>query len=374
MISRAARSWWSANQPGPASASDSVGRSIGPSLGSMPVSYDVEVATHTQPDGIEAPDGVTVDGPVAAEPDDLAEPLAAAVLAPRWLTTVSVSHDASARRRELARSLARRLAQEHDGAAYDPQEDVVIHPRGRPKRVEAGKAEKTSIVRLEWYVGAEGWAVAPAALARAIARRCPEALPTRYGGFEPLRERYDAAAFAHFAVEQDTFWLSSRPSFGGHALPPDRGTGRLGLDVDWRVLEADPRWRETVAGLFAGAAATLGAFYAEAWVEPGWNVSLNNRLSVPAGRKTRGSALGRDGWAGLPAEPAWLTWFGGDYREPVAAVLRSAPASRRRLLRSATAAPDLDLRPEGLFVRLGEAPRAKLAPLPLPPELVRPRG
>ena len=340
----------------------------------MPVSYDLEVATHTPPDAIEAPDGVTVDGPVAAEPDDLAEPLAAAVLAPHWLTTVSVSHEASTRRRELARSLARRLAQEHDGAAYDPQEDLVIHPRGRPKRVAAGKAEKTSIVRLEWYVAAERWAAAPAALVRVVARRCPEALPTRFGGFEPLQERYEPAAFADFAAEQDTFWLASRPSFGGHALPPDRGTGRLGLDVDWRVLEADPRWRETVAGLFAAAAAALGAFYGEAWVEPGWNVSLNNRLSVPAGRKTRGSALGRDGWAGLPAEPAWLTWFGGEYREPVAAALRRAGPPRRRLRRSATAAPDLDLRPEGLLVRLAEQPRAKLPPLPLPPELVRQRG
>jgi hypothetical protein len=33
----------------------------------------------------------------------------------------------------------------------------------------------------------------------------------------------------------------------------------------------------------------------------------------------------------------------------------------------------VDARPEGVFVRLGEAPRAKLPSLPLPPELVRPR-
>ena len=122
------------------------------------MSYDVEVATHTRPDGLEAPDGGTVDGPVAAEPDDLAEALAAAVLAPRWLTTLSIPYDASQRRRDALRSLARRLAQEHEGAAYDPQEDAVFFPRGRPKRVPAGKAEKTSIVGLAWYVDAERWA------------------------------------------------------------------------------------------------------------------------------------------------------------------------------------------------------------------------
>ena len=141
-------------------------------------------------------------------------------------------------------------------------------------------------------------------------------------------------------------WFASRPFFGGHASPPQRsGTGHLGLDVDWRVLEADPRWRETVADLFAAAAAALGAFYAEGWVEPGWKVSSNNRLWISAGRKTRDTALGRDGWQGLPAEPAWLTWFGGDYREPVAAALATA-APRRRLLRRAIA-PTVDARPEG---------------------------
>ena len=105
------------------------------------MSYDVEVATHDRPavDGLE---GVTVDGPVAAEPDDLAEALAAAVLAPRWLTTLSIPVDASARRREQLRTRGRGLAREHDGAAFDPQEDEVIWPRGRPRRVPAGRAER----------------------------------------------------------------------------------------------------------------------------------------------------------------------------------------------------------------------------------------
>jgi hypothetical protein len=40
--------------------------------------------------------------------------------------------------------------------------------------------------------------------------------------------------------------------------------------------------------------AAVGAFYAECWVEPGWNVSRTNRLSIAAGRKTRGPALGPD--------------------------------------------------------------------------------
>jgi hypothetical protein len=333
------------------------------------VSYDIEIATH-EPPTFEENAGVTVDGPVAVEADDLPEALATAVLAPRWQTTLSIPFDASARRHEQLRTLGRRLAKEHAGAAFDPQEDAVIWPSGRPKRVTALRAETTSIVRLGWYLPASRWPDAPAALVRAIARRCPEVLPRRYGDSEPFQPYDSAEGFVTFAVEEETFWLASRPSFGGHAQPPAEAVGHLGLDFDWRVLESDPRWRATAVDLFAAVAAGVGAFYAEGWVEPGWYVSSTNRLSIDAGRRTRTSALRRGTWQGLPPEPAWLSWFGDGNHEPVAAALAAAPPPRRRLRRPVV--PCVDARPEGLLVRLGELPRAKLPPLPLPTDLVRP--
>ena len=115
------------------------------------------------------------------------------------------------------------------------------------------------------------------------------------------------------------------------------------------MLDADPRWREATVDLFAAAAAAIGAFYGECWVEPGWSVSRSNRIWIAAGRKTRETALGRVGFAGLPAEPAWLAWFGGDYREPVTQALdgpalahrpaRSGAGSAGRSCRSSTRAP-----------------------------------
>ena len=287
---------------------------------------------------------MTVDGPVAAEPDDLAEALAAAVLAPRWLTTLSVPYDASQRRRDALRSLARRLAQEHEGAAYDPQEDAVFFPRGRPKRVAAGKAEKTSIVqaRVVRRRRALGGRRRPRCCRRSRAaarRRCrpatastsrPRSATTRP---RPTRSRRSCATTPRSGSPRARSSAATRSR-------PSAGPAGLGVEVDWRVLDGDPRWRETFVDLFAGAASALGAFYAEGWVEPGWEVSRNNRLSISAGRKTRGSALGREGWEGLPREPAWLTWFGGRYREPVAAALADAPPPRRRLLRRPAPAPE----------------------------------
>ena len=198
--------------------------------------------------------------------------------------------------------------------------------------------------------------------------------PLPRGAAHPLRrvraaqDRYDPAApdaFTTLVRDDSAFWYASRPFFGGHTSPPERrDSGQIGLDVDWRVLEADPRWRETIADLFASAAAALGAFYAEGWVEPGWEVSSNNRLwtSSPPEDARVGARPRR--LAGPAGEPAWLTWFGGDYREPVAAALadgRAAPPPAAPAI-----APTVDARPEGTFVRLGEPPRAKLAAPPPP--------
>jgi hypothetical protein len=272
------------------------------------VSYDVDIATHERPQPGEPPEGVTVDGPFAIEAADLADALAAAVLAPRWLLQVSGPD------RAVARRAGRALAEAHAGAAYDRQEDKVFFPRGTPKRVPSGKAEKTNIVELEWTVAE--WDAAPAALVDALARHAREGLPRRYGDYEPPQHRFeDPAAFAAFARDHDAFWHASRPFFGGFTHPPSR----LNMHLDWRVVKADARWREAIVDLFAAVAEATRATSGEAYVERGWEVSRNNRLSISAryiGRDHRG--------------PAWLEWVDGS-------LVRHGelPRPRRPLLRRA---------------------------------------
>jgi hypothetical protein len=276
------------------------------------VSYDVDVASHDRPEPGEPPDGVMIDGPFEVEPADLDEALAAAVLAPRWLLQVSGDRDG-------ARRLGREIAERHGGAAYDRQEDAVFFPRGTPKRVPAGKAEKTSIVRLEWTLAE--WEPAPAALIAALTRHAREGLPRRYDDVEPPQHRFEnPAAFAAFARDHDAFWFASRPFFGGYSSPERQ---RLIVQLDRRVISADERWREAVVGLFAAVAETAGATGAEAYAERNWLVSANNRLSMYAGdleKDNRG--------------PTWLEWDGALIRHgQLPAERRSRTAFLRRRVR-----------------------------------------
>ena len=250
------------------------------------------------------------------------------------------------------------------GAAYDPQEDAVFYPRGRPKRVPAGKPEKTSIVRLEWYVPAERWAAAPAELIATLARRCPEALPTRYGDIEPLQQRYDPEqpdAFAAFIGERDvwTFWFSSRPSFGGHATIPSTAPGhsaststgacstptRGGARRSPGCSRRGGRARRALRRVLGGAGLARVA------QQP----PLDRRRPQDPRHPRSPAAASR----ACPPEPAWLTWFGGEYRDPVAAALdgvgRAAQGPRAQAV-----TPAVTPRDGGLCVRLGERPRAKL--------------
>ena len=346
-----------------------------------------------------------VDGPHSAEPDDFADEVAAACLAPRWMMQVSVPYSSAKVNFSHARSLARFLAEQNQGAAYDPQEDALIWPRGSGKRVPARtESEVTSSISLEWFLPPSRWDSAPERMLRAVRRLCPEALPTRYGQWEPLQHRFDPKRpdeFVRFVLETedgDAFWFASRPSFGGSCFAPHaekyaqpdeepQRIAHLELDFDGGVIASDARWCDAVVDLFVTVAAETGAFFAAAQVEPGWIVSRNNRLSADAGTDSGEHFLRRRLWQGLPPVPVWLSWFGEPYRPLVADLLTQDSLERsisvagpragliRRLVDRSDAPlpvePNVVERDEGLFLRLSNEPRprAELPDLPIPVEL-----
>ena len=259
------------------------------------VSYDVEVATHDRPDAIDAPDGVTVDGPFSAEPDDLAE------RARRGGARAALADDGVGRQRDAARKRRPPAGEAARGRGLRPAGGHGLLPAGQAEAGPGGEAGEDEHRAARVVRPAERWPAAPAALVArspaAVRRRCRRATATS--------SRCSSAttppdAFSAFARDHRRSGSPRGRRSAATRSPPAR---HLGLDFDWRVLDADPRWREAVAGLFAAAAAALGAFYAECWVEPGWNVSRNNRLSIAAGRKTRASALRATGGRVCPPSP-----------------------------------------------------------------------
>ncbi len=398
------------------------------------MSYDLIVAAHREPrsetieawaneqgfDLVAAPDGRSftirrpgggeagyvceVWGPDPAAPEDFDEQLAAACLSPNWMLQVSAPYSMPKANLTLARALARYVAEQSEGAAYDPQEDRLLWPRGVQTRTppRAGEQE-TSMLTLEWFVAPSLWSAAVANVVPLLARRCPEALPTRYGSSEPPPHRFDRAEpapFIDFAANSEDgngFWYASRPSFGGsftaphadkHATGEDERfrIGEIEVSFDGRLIAADERWRETLVDLFVRGAERFRAFFAAAQVEPGWIVSHTNRPFAQAAAMQESEHFLRGRlWQGLPPVPVWLSWYGEPYRELVSQAVHGeiqAPIERtkRPLLKRLARADDVrDFRseaqveesPSGIFVRLAREPlpRPQLPRLPLPGQL-----
>lgn len=398
------------------------------------MSYDLTIAAYQKPgaetveawaseQGLEvvaAPDGQSMTvrrigrgdevyvcevwGPDPAEPEDFEEELAEACLSPRWMVQVSTPYSVPKANLALARSLACYLAEHSEGAAFDPQQDRLLWPRGKQKRApsRAGE-EETSMLTLEWFVAPSRWRTAVENVVPLIVRRCPEALPTRYGSWEPPPHRFDRAdpaAFVGFVADSedgDGFWYASRPSFGGSFMAPhadkyasaedDRfRIGRIEVSFDGRLIVTDERWREAVVDLFVRGAEVFGAFFAAAQVEPGWIVSRNNRPFAQAQSVQESEHFLRGRlWQGLPPVSVWLSWYGDAYREAVTSAVHAeveAPLAQEReplLERFARRGDDsrspveveVEQRETGIFVRLGREPlpRPQLPRLPLPREL-----
>jgi hypothetical protein len=339
------------------------------------VSWDLLVATHNRPSPsavgeLLAPDGkyvsqgalepssanvlvsrsskngkqaaFTVDGPHVVEIDDLEDALAAAVLAPRFLLEISAPAEATAGDRSAAMALAKQLAKQLHGAVYDPQKNEVVWPRGRERVYTAsGEEQRIRVVELSWYV--EGGAAAdelPVQLLQGLRVACPEALPRRYGDYEPLQHKMGPGREDEFNsfwrkhqasdLPEMLFWKSQSPCFGGSAFFPDKrtkypdgrpagtpGTKRcteISLTFDGRALHSDERWSSAVVGLFSAVASRLGAFYAAAHVQR--NVIIKRSLWYDAAAERLPMPF--SSFAGLPPVPTWLAWFGRPYAPHVA--------------------------------------------------------
>jgi hypothetical protein len=283
----------------------------------------------------------------------------------------------------LAKSLAKQLAVATEGAAFDPQEDRLLWPTGESKRyVPVSGQRETSMLTLEWFIAPSHWAAAVSRIVPLLGRRIPEALPVRYGEYEPPQYKLAVEGpdhFANFALNSDMlgFWFARRPSFGGYAMSPtpraahqvhessaDRPyrVGHITANFDEGLLHDDSRWHDALAGLLVTGAEEFGAFFAAAQVDPGWTVGQNNRPGyapfVHQKNPDRAQYFLRGRyWQGLPPVPGWLSWYGDPYRELVRDTLRNLQGFEERRT--------------GVFLRLAREPqvRSQLPAISLPPAL-----
>jgi hypothetical protein len=303
----------------------------------------------------------TADGPLRIDEDDDHVPAAvrASLLSVGWTVQISRPFDLGRADASLVARFARAVAAEGEGVVYDPQLDEIVWPRSIKKLREVPAASRPGPehLALEWLFARLLTSADADALLGVIEPRMPEAMPHRFGTFEPPQgklERDGKAAFsALFDDVHDPFWKGKRPFQWGFvhlrrgwgsaltqaerdARTPTLG-GRSGVSPDSIRMEFQPelatdeRWLQAMTSLFRAVARELNPFFAGGYFARG---SLENPHHLAGAY-----------WLGIPPEPLWLTWVGMPY---LAQLPTDIPARCERT-------------DEFLFVAAGKSPKDREA-------------
>lgn len=214
--------------------------------------------------GARARYSFTLDLPVAIEAEDVPEEVTAALLGPSYLYEVLVEGSSSVETPHAVR-FARRLAQASAGVVLD-QQTGRIWARGKLRAAPLVQRGMIDVVELRWYVHPEGTGARAAETWLELARRhLPEALPRRFGSYEPLPmtlkvDGPDAFVEAAAVETMALGYNASAPCIEGSMAGGASGTGvhSHGLSVHREAL-ADPRWRTALQRLFVEFAAATDA-------------------------------------------------------------------------------------------------------------------
>ncbi|MBX9471660.1 hypothetical protein [Microcella sp.] len=265
----------------------------------------------------------TIDGPVVVEAEDVPEDVAALVLGARFLYSISVEGTIESEIPHATR-FARRLAEVLDGASSD-QQSGEVWSRSRSRMIQKPERHsRVEVLKLRWVCLRDEMKPDAASIFLDTARHIlPEALPRRFGEYEPFQGKLalDGEGGFRRAWEESILSLHTSgtvPCLGGYlsagpsALRPD-AFWSLSLDFLAEPIE-DARWQVAIRHLFTALADQLPAFYASAEVTGG-NIWTGRSIWVDGETEWGINPKAREGWTGLPPLPTWWTWLGHPYEQ-----------------------------------------------------------
>ena len=225
---------------------------------------------------------IVLDDPVGVDAEDVPERIGGLLAGIAYLTRISAepAHAPKAAHQLLMRT-ARSLAKAAHGVLHDPQEDSFQLGSGVKRFVPPGKEQQDRTLALSWWFGPDALATKAGfeTLVGLLRKHMPEALPRRYGTYEPpehrLSERGDAHLVEFLATEGRRFMpvlFPHRPvtGFGMHLPEPfgqsqDRHGFRANT-ISIEILAAtlqQPGWERQVRGLWRRMSEFLQPFYGD---------------------------------------------------------------------------------------------------------------
>lgn len=187
--------------------------------------------------------------------------------------------------KNLLLKIAKSIAKDVVGIIEDPQTNNLIAPSGikrfiPPKRE---RDERFSILEMTWWFGDNPLAHKEIIynVINYFESRLPEALPKRYGGYEPPQHKYIETGNEHLKkylvdhMYENVVWYPTKPVVGVHLSLVkewgffDRrgkkhfGANNFSIEIDASVLN-QAGWKELLEKIFKDISLILNPFYGEA--------------------------------------------------------------------------------------------------------------
>jgi len=236
-------------------------------------------------------------------PEDIEDEIASLLPGIGFLTELNLEGRQTDQARRRLRSAAKTIAKATHGVVVDPQEDTIQTPAGVSRFSPPPKQESFSVIQLSW------WFLNNALPDRdkresffgLLERQLPEAMPKRYGLYEPPQHLYAETGKEHLHqfldknLHDNIVWYPHRPVTSVHlAFPKPIGPSRQGFRSNFLEIEIEsaalnqPGWSENLRRFWIQMSALLQPIYGDVrkaagyvrhgrsvWIDPNWNETFD---------------------------------------------------------------------------------------------------
>jgi len=216
--------------------------------------------------------------------EDLTDQIAGVLPGIQYLTRFNLEGKFSRTSAALAASAANFMARRVHGIVIDAQKDSIASPSGVVRLASIQRRPSFSVIALSWWFldGPLLTALGREHLVDLLTRDLPEALPKRYGLYEPPQHRYALMGRDHFLaflndhLNDFIVWSAQWPVVRVHIGYPKRaGGGPSGFRANHFEIELDrdllkqPGWDVGLLRFWEKASKLIQPFYGDARVLPG---------------------------------------------------------------------------------------------------------
>jgi hypothetical protein len=211
-------------------------------------------------------------------PEDIPDGIAPLLPGIQFLTQINLEGKASKSSQSVALGVAKEIARHSKGLVFDPQLSLITTPAGTKRIVPFKRSERLSVLQLSWWFMDSPLETAEGRerLLGLLEQQLPEALPNRYGLWEPPQHKFAVTGRGHFLeflsnhLREGIVWETRRPiKWVSASFPEPRGAywqgfrcNQFEIQVEHDLLQ-QPGWELHLRRFWRSASALIRPFYGE---------------------------------------------------------------------------------------------------------------